>query len=251
MKRNLEGKGKMNPDSGPVIEDDSLPTMAEVDDADLAVTETPTSKWNVMSEPAPSNDVDDSGALYPDMQTVNGDGAPPANAADFEATLHGDAYIKLVVNVDQGEMSVRSASVVGGPLVEPELTGQMVYEVLLHGRRIAAGAFDDLSWQHGFAPDDDEQRGHSHTELTKYDFVVRIPREDVTLAELADLEIRLERPETTTQLSVDVQPRPGTPFASAAADAGVAEPDVVARLSGVDIGHLPKRSAEALRGKLR
>ena len=143
------------------------------------------------------------------------------------------------------------ASVVDGPVVYSDLTGQMAYEALIAGRRVAADAFDDLTQQHAFPPPDDPTLGHHTSTTSHFQFVARVPRSEVTAAELADLQITLVRPASTTQLAANVAAAPGLSLEAAAIEAGEDSPEVIARLDGVDLSALPARAADAVRERLR
>jgi len=245
----------------PVVEDPQLPSMDPVPDAtEEEGTQPPL--LGVMDQPPPSaanggadGDAETMAAdeptdEYPDM-VPSGEASEEAGAAAFAAGVDAEGYVRLLVEVDRGEMSILDASVVEGPLVQPELTGALAYEVTVGDRRVGAGAFDDLTEQHGYAPPDDETPGHRIGEVSRFQFAVRIPRSEITQDQLADLRIALVRPETTTRLSEDIAPGPGVSFEAAAVESGIEEPPVVATLEGISLADLPSAAAEALRRGLR
>jgi hypothetical protein len=247
---------RMNPDSEPVVEDARLPAMDDQARSDVmgevaeaaggrVMSEPPPSGDRLMSEPPPSGE--EAAGEYPDMEPITAH--PAADAESFAAGEHGEGYVRLVVGVEEGNMRVIDGSVVEGPLVEENLTGQMAYQAIVRGRRIGAEAFSDLAVEHAYAPPDDESGGHSVGEIASYQFVVRIPRSEITLDDLSELEIELVRP--TTDLLSQVSPRSSETFDAAAATAGVESPSVVARVEGVNLDELPERAGQALRTGLR
>jgi len=258
---------QMAADSDPVVEDAQLPAMDPLPgtgDVDDAGNWSP--RLHLMDEPPPS-----SGAGQeenPDMQPLSAaqgtedassqGAAPVAHPADregaaaFAADVDHEGYVRLLVEVDGSEMRILDASIVEGALVQPELTGVMAYEVTIGDRRVGSGAFDDLTEQHAYAPPDEETLGHLISNVGCFQFTVRIPRSEITLDELSDLRIALVRPQTTTQLSMDIVLAPGVSFENAAVESGVAEPPVViAEMEGINLDALPSPAAEALRRGLR
>lgn len=246
-----------NLDADVIIENESLPAMGEDFNPDIMAESQGVASGNLMSEAAPIGEEELS--EYPDMEPLRDSDFPSAdqftsgqNAASFAVEHYGDGYLRLLVSVQDGNMEVKDASVVGGPLVEQsDLTGEMAYQVLLGERRIASEAFTDLSVRSSCIPPEDQTQGHCIGENEQFDFVVRIPRGEITLDQLSELEIELVRPEETTKLSKEAPPLPGTSFAAAAMDSGLLPPPVVARLSGVKLDELPSQAADAIRRGLR
>ena len=249
MENDRSRKIEMNPDDEPIIEDDRLPAMEDLSGSDVMGAVAEAGGEGTMSEPAPGDG--EEMEEYPDMEPKGPAPDEMVDAASFAAPEHGEGYLRLVVSVEDNVMTVIDASVVEGPLVEEDLTGQMVYQAIVNDRRVSAGAFADLAIQSGFAPPDDESLGHSTTEITSYQFVVRIPRSEITLDELADLQIELVRPTTTNELSLDAPVARGITFAESAASTGLETPPVIARLAGVSLDDLPDKASEALRKGLR
>lgn len=252
---------RMDPAGEAVVEDSTLPTMPPVDGAVAAaelMPDPPAEPDEPEDQAAPLNDAMDPEPGLPDDAEGAGDmepldphhaPAPPdgGDATTFAASDSGEGYVRLLLEVADSELHIVDASMVEGPLVRPELTGHLAYQVLLHGRVIAAGAFDDLSHQRGLAPPEQPELGHSTTRLDTYQFTVRIPRAELTAEELADVQIELVRPATTTELADDVAHTPGADFAAAATDAGHDPPELVARLTGVDPAALPDHLVTRLR----
>ena len=249
MQQDNSQKNLMNPDDEPVVEDPRLPAMGDQASADVMGAAEEFAGEMLMSEPSPITD----GEMeeYPEMEPKEPDTQAMVNAASFAAKEHGEGYLRLVVEVDEGKMRVIDASVVDGVLIEEDLTGEMVYQALINNRRVGAGAFADLSIQIGFAPPDDESIGHSQTEITKFHFVVRIPRAEITLDELADLEIELVRPSSTTMLSTETPAARGVSFSDSTIARGAEPPSTVARMAGLNLDDLPEKAIESLQKGLR
>ena len=251
----------MDPDGDPVVEDGALPTMPPVDveaEPDLRMPDPRTDDDEPADVPEGLDDAwgAEQGSAGdaeepPDMEPLDPLHAPaPPSAGDatsFAAPISGEGYVRLLCEVSDGDLRIVDASVVDGPLVRPELTGHLAYQVLVHGRTVAAGAFDDLAHQRGIAPPDEPGLGHSDARLDSYQFTVRIPRAELSVEELSEVEIELVRPATTTELADDAARAPGADFAAAATDAGHDPPRVVARLAGVDPDTLPDAVVARLR----
>lgn len=238
---------RMDPAGGPVIENRDAPAMdVEGDVMGVSPLEPAGPR---MSEPAPQAPLEDD-AEYPPMQP-RGQATTEGGAAAFAASEQGEGYLRLVIEVNHGELSVADAAVIDGPLAQTDLTGEMAYEAQVHGRRVAADSFDDLSVQHGFAPPDDPSRGHSVTRRNRFQFVARIPRSAVTADELGDLEIALMRPARTTQLAELSSARSAESLTDVATGAGEEPPEIIGRLRGVDLEALPTERAEAVHRALR
>lgn len=251
MKANRPPERIMNSSAEPVVENPAAPSMSGGTEHDVMGAATHDAPGPRMTEPAPSGGeegVDE----YPEMEPRR---APPATgegADAYAAGEQGEGYVRLVIEVDEGKLHLVDAAVIDGPLVQTDLTGQMAYEALIRGRRVAADAFDDLSHQRSFPPPDEPHLGHNVKELSRYQFVARIPRSEVTAEELADLEVTLLRPSRTTQLAERRPAESGQPLADAALAAGEEPPEIIGRLAGVDLDESfsPAR-AEAVRSRLR
>lgn len=235
------------------MEDASAPSMPSVDDGDVMNGGAREVEGGTrMPEPPPTPPTDEDAAEYPDMEPAHTPPPEAGGAAAYAAGEQGEGYLRLVIEVDDGELRLVDAAVVDGPLVQPDLTGLMAYEALVRGRRVAADAFDDLSRQRGLAPPDDPSAGHSVADVSRYQFVARIPRSEVTAEELADLDITLLRPARATQLAEDAAAGAAEPLEDAAVRSGEEPPEVIGRLRGIDLDEaLPEPKAQAVRGALR
>ena len=249
METNPPRRRVMDPAGPPIAEDATAPSMGG-GDADVMSGPVREGPGGRMTEPAPSV-AEEEGAEYGEMQPRS-EPAVTQGAEAFAARGSGEGYLRLAIDVQDGTLRVVDAAVVDGPLVHTDLTGQMAYEAVVRGRRVAADAFDDLAQEHAFAPPDQPELGHHTAELSSYQFVARIPRSEVTAEELPDLEITLMRLAQTTQLSDRLRPQSTEPVADAALAFGIEPPEVVGRLSGVDLDTaLPHERAEAVRRGLR
>jgi hypothetical protein len=251
----------MDPAGHAVVEDSARPTMPPVDseaEPDERMPDPPTDtddaadEWGGFDDAVADDEVPDGdvGEL-PDMEPLDAlhPPAPPSggDATTFAAPVSGEGYVRLLCEVTGDDLRIVGASVVDGPLIRPELTGHLAYQVLVHGRVIAAGAFDDLTHQRGIAPPDHPELGHSTTRLETYQFTVRIPRAELQIEDLDAVEIELVRPATTTELADDAARTPGAGFAAAATDAGHEPPQLVARLTSLDAAMLPDEVVTQLR----
>lgn len=120
-------------------------------------------------------------------------------APDAVPEVDGEApgYIRLRVHVDDGEMTVRDAKFVAGPLnkVGDLVTPGLNYEVKVRRRRVAVGDVPETTEWRGY-PDPTgrpEMEGHHIVEQTSYDFTVRIPADQIDEDSLEDLSIDLFR----------------------------------------------------------
>jgi hypothetical protein len=116
-----------------------------------------------------------------------------ANLTRAETAQQPEGYVRLRLRITDGEMSVVGAKAVEGPLVEPKLQGALAYEVTVGQKRVAAGGIPDVGERRSF-PDPEgkgEMSGHHVEELKTYEVNVRVPKEQVSAAELPRLEIAL------------------------------------------------------------
>lgn len=244
------GRNVMDSSAPPVVEDPTLPVMPPegADDAGVmgAGEPSPAPGASPMPEPAPTPEDEDT-AEYAEMEgPVRDSGTGPREEADFD-----EGYLRLVIDVNDGELTLVDAAVVDGPVVFGDLSGQMAYDVVLRGRRVAADAFDDLAVRHSYPPPDSPEDQHLVGQTSHYQFIARIPRSEITTEELADLEVTLMRPPTTRALSEQAAAAPGLPLEAAAVAAGGEPPEVIGRLRGIDLGSLGSPAAEAVRSRLR
>jgi hypothetical protein len=104
-------------------------------------------------------------------------------------------YVRLRLQVKNGDVSVMSAHAVEGPLVDSKLDGALAYEAMVGTKRVAAGAIPDVGEKRSFPAPKGKgaQSGHFVTPLESYEINVRVPKEEVTLKTLPRLEVALYR----------------------------------------------------------
>lgn len=158
-----------------------------------------------------------------------------------------DGYVRMRVRVVDGKMTVLDAKAVEGPLVESKLQGAVAYEVLLGDRRVAAGAVPDVGERRSF-PDPKartpEMRGHHVTLLRSYEVNVRVPKAEVSVADLPKLEVALYR------IKEEIPVERAAPSALAPGAVGAQfqrELREIGRLKGIDPAKLEKPVAAQLR----
>lgn len=106
--------------------------------------------------------------------------------------IASDGYVRLRVRVTDDRMRILSAQNVEGPLAQPQsIIGQHAYEVTLDGERVAAEGIPDVGLQRSFPRPG--QHEHHVTELTSFEFNVRVPRASVPNVALERLQINLYR----------------------------------------------------------
>jgi hypothetical protein len=124
-----------------------------------------------------------------------GDQEPPA-AGRTSAEETGPGYLRLRFRVEGGEMTVRGASFVEGPLDRPQfVTAGLSYEARVGRRRVAVGDVPEFTERRSF-PDPAGRAGmerHHISEVPFQDFTVRIPADQISEADLADLNVDLFR----------------------------------------------------------
>jgi hypothetical protein len=227
------------PDGKPVVENPGLPHMeaAKVEQRRFG------GELRFMEEvpgaaPAPSGRR---------MQPVPPDGrsagvpatprGPQQPAAAQPVAAGGESYLRLLLHVEDGELSVRGVSEVPGPLGDPEpLHGDLVYEVTVGSKQIAAGAVPDPGVRRSFPPLPDSGapgvEGHHVVEVPSYDFTARVPAAEVSSANLPDVQVAIYRLEGGQV----VQPRQNRPLPEQVGHL-VQE---VARLRGIHLEELPQ-----------
>ncbi len=104
-------------------------------------------------------------------------------------------YVRLTLQVRDGDVKVLAAKSVDGPLVEPKLEGALAYEATIGDTRVAAGAIPDVGVKRSFpAPKGKGPlSGHFVSPLESYEINVRIPKDRVSIAGLRRLEVALYR----------------------------------------------------------
>jgi hypothetical protein len=132
-----------------------------------------------------------------------------------------------------GQLSVIGASEVPGPLTMPSaVINGFVYEILLGDQQIALGSLPDVGLRRAFANRDvpGPEGKHRFIPDPTFDFFVRIPKTQITEANLPNLTILLHNVRNAPDRLV-----PGTALQE---QPGVETADV-ARLRGLSLERLP------------
>jgi hypothetical protein len=155
-------------------------------------------------------------------------------------------YVRLRVHVEDGEMSLQDITAVEGPLIEnAPLQGDLAYEVLVGGKRVASGSIPDVGLMRSFPHPDPApgQEGHYITPATSFDFMVRIPRDAASENNLRRMQIPLYRIKET--------PLPQTEGPESLGERFEKELREVGRIRGVKIDDLPRSAQAQARRALR
>lgn len=160
---------------------------------------------------------------------------PPQHPAPgLSAAAESGGYLRLLLRVDDGEMSLVDASRVAGPLSQPgPVHGGLAYAVSLGQQQLGAGDVPDPGIRRSFAPPDQPERGHALVEVPSYEFTARVPADQVSTTNLPDLQVAVYRLDSdqATQLATDQPLREQV--------GRVAKE--VSRLRGVHIEQLPQQ----------
>jgi hypothetical protein len=155
-------------------------------------------------------------------------------------------YVRIRVGVEDGELSVKDFRQVEGPLIaDEELHGDLAYEVTIGGRRVSSGAIPDVGMMRSFPPLDPApgQEGHHFTPATSYEFVVRVPKEALSLRSLRRLGLTLYR--------IKEGPLPRTEGPESLGERFEKELREVGRIRGIRLEQLPKSAQAEARRVLR
>jgi hypothetical protein len=156
-----------------------------------------------------------------------------------------DAYLRLRVLIQDGELSLAGATVVEGPLTQsPALHPGLAYEVTLGSRRLAVGQVQDAGVWRSF-PDPSGRpalAGHHITVLPSYEIAVRIPLTGLSMAALRRATITVYRwhgnvATTEGDRSIKARLRP--------------QVETIGSLKGIRIDALPKDVHARLRSALQ
>jgi hypothetical protein len=105
-------------------------------------------------------------------------------------------YLRLRFRVENGEVLVRGVTFVEGPLDRPQtLSAGLGYQARVGRRSVAVGDVPEFTERRSF-PDPTGRAGmerHHIAEMPFQDFTVRIPADQITEDELADLNVELFR----------------------------------------------------------
>jgi hypothetical protein len=125
-----------------------------------------------------------------------GAGAAGAAGAGGSAAEEGPGYLRLRLRVVEGEARVRGVKFVEGPLDRPDtISAGLSYEAKVGGKRVAVGDVPDFGERRSF-PDPTGRagmEGHHLSEVEAPEFTVRIPADELSEAQLAELSVDLFR----------------------------------------------------------
>jgi hypothetical protein len=113
----------------------------------------------------------------------------------------GEYYVRLTIQVDNGNLSIVDSHVVEGPLAQTTaFHGPFAYEVTDGSRLLHAGSIMDLGTVRAFADPEGtlEQHRHHTYQLMSYEFDVRVPAaalRDVALSNVAIALYRVKVPD--------------------------------------------------------
>lgn len=135
---------------------------------------------------------DKKGKALPDQEAAPPGRSAPGKRGKGEGEEPG--YLRLRVQVENGEMTVTGGKVVPGPLVQAtSLHPGLIYEVTRGSSRIAQGLIPDAGVWRSY-PDPEGRpamQGHHLTRLASYEIAVRIPLDAIRRQDLAQLKVSL------------------------------------------------------------
>ncbi|HEY7036340.1 MAG TPA: hypothetical protein VH482_33740, partial [Thermomicrobiales bacterium] len=125
-----------------------------------------------------------------------GDQQPRRGRGGARSSAGPEQYVRLRVRVTDGRLSVVESHLVDGPLGQATgFPGGNAYEVTLGDRLLHAGALPDLGVQRSFpnpkGPPD--EHGHFLTDRRVYEFMARVPAEEVRPDTIGEIAVRLHR----------------------------------------------------------
>jgi hypothetical protein len=124
------------------------------------------------------------------------DQVPPKTRRRGRSGSSREQYIRMRVRVRGDRLSVVDSHLVDGPLGQaPGFSGANAYEVTLDDRLLHAGSLPDLGVQRSFVNPDGppSQLGHHFTERPTYEFMARVPADEVTHDTIGRIAVRLHR----------------------------------------------------------
>lgn len=157
-----------------------------------------------------------------------------------------DGYVRLRVHVENGEMSVQDIVPVDGPLIAHEpLHGDLAYEVIVGGKRVASGSIPDAGVMRSFPPQQPApgQEGHHFTPATSFDFLVRVPKDAASESKFRRMQIPLYR--------IKQAPLPSTEGPELLGERFEKELREIGRIRGVLVDDLPQPARAQARRTLR
>jgi hypothetical protein len=124
------------------------------------------------------------------------DQVPPKARRRGKSGTSDEQYIRMRVRVRGDRLSVIDSHLVDGPLGQTQgFSGPNVYEVTVDDRLLHAGALPDLGVQRSFVNPvgPPEQQGHHFTDRSTYEFMARVPAQEVTPETIGRIAVRLHR----------------------------------------------------------
>jgi hypothetical protein len=188
------GEPRQREGADPIADNPSLPRMD-----DEAARQTPAGGPLMDEHTAPASDAAGRDEMAPVPTELSaapppGGDYPPQQPRPGAGRTNGDGYLRLLLRVDDGEVSVVGASRVPGPLrTSGPLQGGLAYEVSIGPEQLGAGEVPDPGVRRGFAPPDDPARGHSVVEVPSYEFTARFPAGGLSPGDLPDLQVTVYR----------------------------------------------------------
>jgi hypothetical protein len=189
-----------NADADPIVENPALPRM----DVDAEVRPYPVGgEIRLMGDGSPGPTGGGRGFMDDvpadtTPQAPSAQGYPPQRPAGRAgAAARSDepgGYLRLMMRVENGAMSLVGVSRVPGPLSRPgPVQGGFAYEVSLGAQQIGAGDVPDPGYRRGLASPDRPDRGHAFVEAPGYEFTARVPVDQIRAESLPDVQITVYR----------------------------------------------------------
>ena len=119
-----------------------------------------------------------------------------ARSSREKSATRWEQYIRLRIRVHNDRLSIIDSHLVDGPLSQTRgFSAANAYEVTLGDRLLHAGALPDLGVQRSFVnpAGPPEQRGHYFTERPTYEFIARLPADEVSRETIGKIAVRLYR----------------------------------------------------------
>ena len=154
------------------------------------------------------------------------------------------AYLRLLLRVENGAMSLVDASRVPGPLIQSgPVQGGLAYAVSLGFEQLGAGSVPDPGVRRSVVAPDRPERGHAFFAAPSYEFTARVAIGQVSLDTVRDLDISVYRLDST-------QPTPLRSDEPLRARVGRVAEEVTA-LRGIRLEQLPQAVRLRLEQALR
>jgi hypothetical protein len=243
---------KQNSDASPVIEDPGLPKMGEALDhimpIEVKIVSMPTDDSNIPPMGGSKKLMEPFSKNMEDAQEIDKGGRERTDVDQSQQEKYkeiekkppkqkDEAYLRLTLRVQDGNMSLIQSHKVEGPLIiEDRIYGNLAYEVILSSKRIALGSIVDVGVNRSFPNpygERSDQEGHYFVELPSYEFDVRIPAKDLSISILPHIEIILYEVKSPIDTIISEKSL-AYQFRSQLHE--------VSRLKGIDIQALPQQS---------